>query len=162
MNVATWLVLAFLAISPAYADTLTGRVVSIADGDTLTVLDAQNTQHKIRLAEIDAPEIGHGFRKPGQPYGQNARQALAAMCAGQQANVEVVDTDRYRRSVGRVQCRGRDVNRDLVSTGMAWAYTKYARRPEIFAAEQEARAARVGLWLDATPTPPWMWRKMSR
>lgn len=60
------------------------------------------------------------------------------MCAGQQATVEVVDTDRYHRSVGRVPCRGRDVNRDLVSTGMAWAYTKYARRPEIFAAEQEA------------------------
>lgn len=143
----------------ASAQQITGRVVSIADGDTLTVLDGQNTQHRIRLAEIDAPEVGHGAKKPGQPYGTNSKQALADMCFKQVARVDVVDVDQYGRIVGRVECSGRDVNLEQVRAGMAWAYRQYARRPEIFSAEQGAKSARKGLWSDTQPTPPWAWRR---
>lgn len=153
----TVLLAALLSI-PAYAQTITGRVVSVADGDTLTVLDADSWQHRIRLAEIDAPEIGHGRNKPGQPYGQNSREALASLCLQQPASVEVIDTDRYKRTVGRVVCDGKDANLIQVQTGMAWAYQRYNRRPAITQAENLARTARRGLWADASQTPPWQWR----
>lgn len=143
----------------AYAQTISGRVVYIADGDTLTVLDSANQQHIIRLAEIDAPEIGHGRNKPGQPFGQNSRQSLAEMCFDNSATVEVMDADRYGRTVGRVNCAGKDANLEQVRRGMAWAYQRYNRRPEIVRAENEARAARLGLWADSNSTPPWEWRR---
>ena len=149
--------LALLAVT-AQASELSGRIVKIADGDTLTVLDAGNRQHKIRLAEIDAPEIGHGRNKPGQPYGQNSRQSLADMCFERTATVEVMDTDRYGRTVGRVTCDGKDANLAQVRAGMAWAYRQYNRRPEITRAEGEAHSAHRGLWADSSPIPPWDWR----
>ena len=86
-----------LAAVGAYAETLAGRVVNVADGDTLTVLDAAQRQHKVRLADIDAPE-------KGQAFGQRARESLAALCAGQPAEVEQAGRDRYGRVVGRVTC----------------------------------------------------------
>lgn len=152
------LAIALLAL-PAHAQTVSGRVVYIADGDTLIVLDGAYQQHKIRLAEIDAPEVGHGRNKPGQPFGQNAKQLLADLCFERSASVEVMDTDRYGRTVGRVTCDGKDANLEMVRQGLAWAYQKYNRRPEIARAEQEARAARRGLWADSKPAPPWEWRK---
>jgi endonuclease YncB( thermonuclease family) len=141
------------------AATITGRVVRVADGDTLTVLDVEHQEHKIRLADIDAPEIGHGKGKPGQPYGTNAREALAGLCAGYSASVEVRNTDRYGRSVGVVVCNGKDANLEMVRGGFAWAYVRYNARADISRSEQEARAARRGLWVDASPMPPWEWRR---
>jgi len=87
------------ATAPALAAkqhyTLTGRVVAIADGDTLTILDGSNTQHKIRLAGVDAPE-------KGQPFGTKARDNLADKVFKQEVRVEVIDVDRYHRQVGRI------------------------------------------------------------
>jgi endonuclease YncB( thermonuclease family) len=143
------------------AQTISGRVVSIADGDTLTVLDERLVQHKVRLAEVDAPEIGHGIKKPGQPFGEASRQSLAKWCFGRQASVEVMDTDRYGRTVGQVSCQGADINLEQVKVGLAWAYQQYARRPEIFQAERQARSDRLGLWAEHA-TPPWEWRKNTR
>lgn len=143
----------------AQAAEITGRVVSIADGDTLTVLDTANTQHKIRLSEIDAPEIGHGANKPGQPFGQRSKQSLADMCFQQPATVRVVDTDRYGRIVGRVTCGSQDANAQQVQRGMALVYRKYARDQSLFAIEDEARSAKRGLWADPNQIPPWEWRR---
>lgn len=148
----------FIPLS-AQAAEITGRVVSIADGDTLTVLDTANTQHKIRLAEIDAPEIGHGANKPGQPFGQRSRQSLAELCFQKPATVLVVDTDRYGRTVGRVTCAGQDANAEQIRRGLAWVYLKYARDQSLYEIEAEARAARRGLWADPSPIPPWEWRR---
>jgi endonuclease YncB( thermonuclease family) len=89
------------AAKPHYE--LTGRVVAIADGDTLTVLDDAKVQHKIRLAGIDAPE-----RK--QPFGTKSREALADKVFGRDIRVEVIDVDRYHREVGRIYLGGRFVN----------------------------------------------------
>lgn len=139
------------------AQTLAGEVVAIADGDTLTLLDANHVQHKIRLAGIDAPE-----RK--QPFGQRSRQMLADMVFRQQIEVLTEKKDRYGRTIGKVIHQGRDVNLVLVSEGMAWHYKQYEREQSVSdrslyaSAEKEARAQRNGLWTDPQPIPPWSWR----
>lgn len=136
----------------AASPVLTGEVVAVADGDTLTVLVEGHDQVKIRLDQIDAPE-----RK--QPYGTASREALAALCHRQQASVVVTDVDRYGRSVGVVTCQDVDANRRQIETGMAWAYRKYLREPGLLEIEAQARALRRGLWQDDAPVPPWEWRR---
>lgn len=130
-------------------------VVGITDGDTLTARCGElgaYQQIKIRLAEIDAPE-----RR--QPFGQRSRQALAGLCFQQQATIRPEKTDRYGRTVGRVECQGQDASAELVRAGMAWAFTRYLNDPEIRRLENAARAAGVGLWSDREPVPPWEWRR---
>ena len=143
--------------APLWAQNLSGEVVAIADGDTLTVLDADRVQHKIRLAGIDAPE-----RK--QPFGQRSRQMLSDIVFRKQVDVETQKKDRYGRTIGKVIYKDRDVNLILVSEGMAWHYRQYSReqsasdRVLYASAEDEARLQRRGLWTDPTPVPPWSWR----
>lgn len=138
---------------PAPQYDLSGTVVRIADGDTLTLLDAHNTQHKIRLHGIDTPERG-------QPYGNAAREALEALVAGQRIEVAIQDTDRYGRTVGTVYRNGQNVNLALVRDGWAWWYERYARNDSSLAqAQREAQAGRRGLWQDSSPIPPWEWRR---
>lgn len=133
------------------------RVVGISDGDTLTVLDELNQQHKIRLAEIDAPERG-------QPWGDRSRQALAALVAGKTVSVQQTDTDRYGRVVARVFADGEDINRKMVEQGAAWAYRQYLTDETLIATETRARRERAGLWSmnEAQTVPPWEWRKGAR
>ncbi len=137
-------------------ETLTGQVVSITDGDTLTVL-VDKTQHKIRLYGIDAPERG-------QPFGTKARQLAGILAFGRIARVEVMDYDRYGRLVGVVTVPGDKrplvLNHELVRAGLAWHYRKYAPKDKTLAKlEAEARKAKRGLWADPTPTPPWECRQ---
>ena len=148
--------LLLLTAQPAAADTLSGRVVSVANGDTLTVLDQDREQHTIRLSGIDAPE------KP-QAYGQRSKQSLSALAYGRSVSVEWWKRDRYGRIVGKVLEGGRDVNFEQVRRGMAWHYKYYqgeqdADRARYADAEIEARTARRGLWADHGPIPPWEWR----
>lgn len=130
-------------------------VVAIADGDTLTALCGEPGAHeqvKVRLAEIDAPE-------KAQPFGNRSRQHLAALCFQRQATIRPTTRDRYGRTVARVECQGQDANLQQVRAGMAWAYTKYLTDPAIALEQDAARAARVGLWGDPSPVPPWDWRR---
>jgi endonuclease YncB( thermonuclease family) len=146
-RVAAALLLAIAAPAAAYQ----ALVVRIIDGDTLVVL-ADRQQVKVRLAEIDAPE-----RR--QAFGERSRQALAALCARQQAEVTPVATDRYGRTVARVSCAGEDAGAHQVRAGMAWVYRAYAPKgTALIRLESGARAAGVGLWSDAAPTPPWEFR----
>ena len=149
------LTLLLLTALPAWGETLTGRVVAIADGDTLTLLIAGSQQVKIRLHGIDAPESR-------QPWGARARQALSEMAFRREVRVEVRDTDRYGRTVGRIYAGPVDINAEIVRGGMAWVYTRYNRDPALPALEAEARAARRGLWADPRPVPPWDWRRQQR
>ena len=141
------------AAKPHYE--ITGQVVKIADGDTLTVLDESKTQHKIRLAGIDAPE-------KGQPFGTKSRENLAAKVFRQTVRVEVIDVDRYHREVGRIYLGNRFANMEMVADGFAWRYVQYDKPGEFTAAEADAREHRRGLWADPEPTPPWDWRKARR
>ena len=106
---------------------------------------------KVRIAAIDAPE-------KQQPYGQQAKQALAALCHRQQATIQPKAIDRYGRVVADVRCQGEDAARYLVSQGMAWVYSRYAKGyGDLYLFEEEAQSARRGLWADAHPVPPWQW-----
>lgn len=131
-----------------------GKVVGVQDGDTLTVLDQTNTQHTIRLASIDAPELG-------QPYGDRAKQVLSRLVFGKTVEVAPETSDRYGRTVAVVTEEGTNVNRRLVREGAAWAYLKYLRDPALIDLQNDARAARRGLWalqIDQI-IPPWDWRR---
>lgn len=139
------------------ADTLLGKVINVADGDTITVLDDTHTQHKIRLSGIDAPE-------KKQAFGNVSKQSLADMVAGQSVAVEWVKVDKYRRKVGKVLLDGLDCNLVQVKRGLAWHYKAYEREQPVIDrlayadADIEAKAARRGLWADAEPVPPWEFR----
>lgn len=137
-----------LAGSTASAE-LTGKVVAVADGDTLTLLDGDNVQHKIRLHGIDAPERG-------QAFGNKSREALAALTMGKQLAVNVSGLDRYKREIGVVSVAGENVNLRMVRDGWAWHFVKYAPNDKVLAAAQtDAREARRGLWADGVPLSPW-------
>lgn len=158
------LALLLLACLPAGAravDFVEGEVVSIADGDTLTVLDRGKRQHRVRLLGIDAPERS-------QDFGERARQSLADLVFRKQIHVVVPKPDRYGRLLGKVMIGGTDVNLEQLRAGMAWYYRQYEAdvfkddRPVYDRAEREAKAAKRGLWADPRPVPPWEFRRAGR
>ena len=150
-----------LVAFPAQAQELTGRVVSVHDGDTVHILDAGKVRHKIRLAGIDAPELH-------QAYGRVSQRYLSAAIRGKNVVVRWAKYDRYGRVVGVILLDGQDTNLDLVRAGLAWHYKRYeseqspAERVTYANAEAEAQAARLGLWQDAKPIPPWEYRKAKK
>jgi endonuclease YncB( thermonuclease family) len=150
-------IILLLAAQAVFAAEITGRVVGITDGDTLTVLNKTRQQVRVRLAEIDTPEAR-------QPYGNRARQALSDLAFGKTVRVVVQDTDRYGRTVGRVHAGAADVNAEMVRQGAAWVYRQYSRDPSLLRLEAEARAARRGLWAlpEAERAAPWEWRAAER
>lgn len=147
----------------AFADTTQyqATVISIADGDTITVLDAKKQQHKIRLQGIDAPE-------KSQAFGQVSRHHLSQLVFSRVVTIQYEKMDRYQRQVGKVLVNGMDANLEQVTNGMAWHYKKYQikqspeDRQEYSAAEQKARSMGKGLWVEEKPVPPWEYRKARR
>lgn len=143
------------------ADTITGRVVGVSDGDTITVLDSTKTQHKIRLAGIDAPESK-------QAFGQASKRHLSDFVFDRDVTLDCGKTDKYRREVCVVMVGGLDANLAQVKAGMAWWYSKYKKeqtaqqRASYEAAEATAKTGRVGLWSEAEPIAPWEWRHPKR
>jgi endonuclease YncB( thermonuclease family) len=146
-----------LCFSIAQAKILTGQVVKIADGDTLTVLDKSNRQHKIRLVGIDAPE-----RK--QAFGTVSRQNLADLVFGKTVAVEWHKQDHYQRVLGKVLLDGQDVNLKQIKAGLAWHYTQYDKDLQLadkrlYAETQKAASLKgIGLWSDPAPVAPWDFR----
>jgi endonuclease YncB( thermonuclease family) len=135
----------------AHAETFEGKVVRVVDGDSLIVLLRQE-RIRVRLKEIDAPELK-------QPFGKRARESLTAMCANEAARVEWTEKDRNGRTLGRVWCAGIDANAEQVRRGMAWVFDRYVKDQSLYPLQEVARAGRRGLWADAAPLPPWEWRQ---
>ncbi len=127
----------------------------VSDGDTITVL--QNGKgERIRLHGIDCPE-------KRQAFGTRAKQFTSTLVFGNTVTVQVVDRDRYGRTVGVVLLPdGRSLNHELVRAGLAWMYRRYTNDQSLSDLEEEARVARRGLWADAEPVPPWEWRIMRK
>ncbi|HYX30491.1 MAG TPA: thermonuclease family protein [Pyrinomonadaceae bacterium] len=140
------------------SQTLTGRVVRIADGDTITLLDAANTQHRIRLQGIDAPESR-------QAFGVQSKQNLSILIFDKNVTATCDKTDQYGRLVCKIVVDGKDINLEQVKAGMAWHYKEYENEQspedrELYGrAEDEARNARRGLWADANPIEPGEFRR---
>lgn len=137
-------------VATAAAARFTGRVVSVTDGDTIRVIrDGYATS--VRLEGIDCPESG-------QPFYQRARRRTAELALRKEAEVRVTTTDVHDRLVARVVVDGKDLSETLVREGLAWHYVHYSADPALAAAETAARAARVGIWSEPNPVPPWNWR----
>lgn len=136
------------------ADEIIGKVVRVSDGDTIVVLSSDKKQHRIRLAQIDAPESK-------QPWGAKSKQALIDRIAGKMARVAVSDTDRYGRSIGTVFVNGVNINTDQVAKGHAWVYRQYLTDKSLLQVEKQARESKRGLWAlpEAQRVAPWEWRK---
>jgi endonuclease YncB( thermonuclease family) len=151
--------------------TIEGLVIKVSDGDTINVMDSLGTKVKVRLYGIDAPETeksnrrtGH-ISKPGQPYGDEASTALQSKVYRKMVKLEIMDIDRYKRSVGIVWLNEEDINQEMVAEGYAWAYRQYLDRPhasEYLKAEESARLKKLGIWQQYNPQPPWEFRKSQR
>ena len=146
----------FLLLSfSLFAEEIVGRVVRVADGDTITVLSTSTAQNKIRLQGIDAPE-------KKQAFGNASRKFLAGLVANREVRVAWSKRDRYQRILGTIFVDGKDANLEMLKAGMAWHYKKYDTNPAYAKAETEARTARRGLWQDKNPTPPETFRKRAK
>ncbi len=136
--------------SAAHAD-FTGKVVAVADGDTITVM-RDLVPVKLRLLEIDAPE-------KKQAFGAVSKQSLSDLCFNKTATLIEKGRDRYGRTLARVSCEGVDANAEQVRRGMAWVYDRYVTDRALYAVQTEARDAGRGLWADPAAVPPWQWRR---
>jgi micrococcal nuclease len=134
------------------AQTITGKAVAIADGDTFTLLTDDNVQIKIRLHGIDCPE-------KSQDFGQVAKKYLSDLIFGKSVEVIKTDTDRYGRTIGKVFIDGISVNESLLKAGLAWHYKRYDKNEEWAKLEDAANASKVGLWARSDAQPPWEYRK---
>jgi endonuclease YncB( thermonuclease family) len=138
--------------------TVTGVVVRVSDGDTVTLLDADLHNHKVRLAGIDAPERS-------QAFGQISHKVLGSALERRPVTAECQQQDRSGRSLCTLWLDGADLGLALVRAGLAWHYPEYIRdqTPRDAAryarAETEARLAGRGLWSQRKPMPPWDWRR---
>ena len=147
-------ILAVLLIAgAARAETFESNVVGVQDGDSLTVL-RERQRVRVRLVGIDAPERG-------QPFGDQSRKSLAALCWKKRASIAWLEKDSHQRLLGRVNCSGVDANAEQVRRGLAWA-SPLARDREMNALQDAARRARKGLWADAAPVKPWEWRRAAK
>jgi len=147
---------------PAGSYTLTGPIVNVADGDTVT-LRAPGGQRRIRMDSIDAPEEGHGAEQPGQPYAEAARKHLAGLVAGKTLTAQCYEQDQYGRDICALILEdGRSANRLQVEAGYAWAYTArqgaYLRDPAMPGLQKAAQREGRGLWAQKRAVQPWKWR----
>lgn len=153
------LLVLLLWTSGAFATTLSGEVIGLADGDTITVLDSGKRSFRVRLAGIDAPERS-------QAFGSRARQHLASLVFRKRVLVEYEKVDRYGRIIGKVIVDSLDVNLEMVRKGLAWHYKAFASEQapadhSAYAqAEKDAQRERLGLWADRNPVAPWDFRRL--
>jgi endonuclease YncB( thermonuclease family) len=147
---------ALLLVAARSSVWLEGRVVAVFDGDTFELLVDGDTR-RIRVFGIDTPERG-------QPWAERSKQALSARIFGKEVRVNEVTVDRYGRTVGEVYADDVCVGCELVREGHAWVYRRFTKDEVLIQLEDEARAARRGLWSlpESEQTPPWEWRRRHR
>ena len=146
-----WIFFLIFSFPIGATETLEGRVVGVHDGDTVTLLMEGNHQIKVRLAQIDAPELD-------QAFGQQSKQSLSAMVFNKTIKVEKETIDKYGRTVGTLFVYDLDANKEQIKRGMAWVYRKYLHDQSLLSSEEAARQAKLGLWADANPMAPWDYR----
>lgn len=145
---------------------LSAKVVYVDDGDTVVLLTGEHRKINVRLSSIDAPESNHESKQAGrvgQPFSDKSRSYLASMVKGETVDATCFEEDIHHRQVCELFMRGKSVNQEMVRAGLAWAnraaHGRYLRDRSIAGIEDEARAAKRGLWAGAKPVEPWVWRK---
>jgi endonuclease YncB( thermonuclease family) len=139
---------------------VTGVVRAVYDGDTVLLATREESHLKVRLYGIDAPETRKPDQ-PGQPFGDASKRTLMKKIMGRQVSAEIITVDQYKRVVAVIRSANRDINREMVAEGMAWAYRQYLHAPytsEYIGSESRARSQQAGLWRDTNPLPPWEYR----
>ncbi|MDD5058532.1 MAG: thermonuclease family protein [Sideroxydans sp.] len=149
-KLAPTILLCCLALS-AQAETFSAKVIMVMDGDTMLVLRG-NQKIKVRMANIDAPE-------KDQAFGQQSRDSLQEMIGKKQVQIDSRAADQYGRIVGTISLDGRNINREQVRRGMAWEYSNFHSDKAYVGLQKEARQLQRGLWSQAGPQAPWVWRK---
>ncbi|MCQ4294485.1 thermonuclease family protein [Pseudomonas stutzeri] len=142
---------------PASAESFECRVIGIADGNSFSCRTVEGDRIRIRLAEIDTPELR-------QPYGSQARQTLSSYVFGKNVELTVQGRDELGRTLARVKVANVDVNSEMVRTGAAWAYRGHLKDRTLLDLEAVAREFKRGLWSlhKSEQQPPWEWRKNMR
>jgi micrococcal nuclease len=131
------------------SEVIRAQVLQIVDGDSVTVsIDGELV--RVRLAEIDAPE-------GDQPFAVESRQSLFDLCFWTHAELSSTSKDHYGRMLARVKCNGGDVNAEQVRRGLAWVKDQTVKDKTLYKLQDEARAAKRGLWSRESPLPPWEW-----
>ncbi len=152
-----WLAVFCFLLLPYPVWAWSGKVIGVADGDTITVLRDKQPQ-KIRLYGIDCPE-------KRQPFGKRAKQLTSELVFGKLVEVEPVATDRYGRTVAFVQVENVLLNEELIKEGLGWVYVRYCKLPlcvEWQGLELEAKFGKRGLWREQGEIPPWEYRRQKR
>jgi micrococcal nuclease len=134
---------------------ITGKVVRVADGDTITILDSKKQQHRVRLIAIDCPESK-------QAFGQKAKEYLSKLCFGKEVGVSWRNKDRYGRILGVVSVGGVNCNEEMLKAGLAWHYRKYSKDKTLQTLEDAAKKAGKGLWADPKSVAPWDFRRKKK
>ncbi|RYG47810.1 nuclease [bacterium] len=148
-----FLSLLILAVPLLASAQETVRVVGISDGDTVRVLTKDKRELKVRLNGIDAPE-------KTQAFGEKSRQWLAGKVFGKDVQLKSDGLDRYGRTLGTILVGDVNINLQSVKNGWSWWYRQYAaKRTDLQAAEQSARAAKVGIWSQPGAIEPWNYRR---
>lgn len=148
------LILISILIAPkAELKEISGTVIKITDGDTITVLDSNKKQYKIRMNGIDAPE-----RR--QAYGTKSKDALGKFIFKKEVLIKWDHRDKYKRIIGDVYLKNEYINLKMVEDGWAWHFKRYSKSQKMAKAEKEARKKKKGLWADSKEQiPPWDFRK---
>lgn len=160
-----WCLLFLLVTGCASAEEFVSTVIAVIDGDTVLVRRA-NGVLKIRLLNIDAPEVGHAGLsgassnlQEDQPFGVLSKQSLSDLVLGKPTTIVSLAMDQYGRMLASLSVNGLDVNAEQIRRGMAWEYSHYHSNQALIALQAEAKLAGRGLWADGSPVPPWDWRK---
>lgn len=140
-----------LVPSLLWSETIFGRVVKISDGDTIIVL-SNSIEYKIRMSGIDSPE-------KKQFYGQESNNFLAGLIYRRQVTVEMEGRDKYKRYLGKVYLKEKDINLEMIKSGFAWHYKKYSTNSGYSDSEKLAQENKLGLWNYENPIAPWNYRK---
>lgn len=150
------LIMTLFIVTLSFATTIKGKVIKVADGDTITILEENGNKTRVRFYGIDAPE-------KKQNYGIKSLDVLKDLIDKKEVEIEVKDKDQYGRVVGIVYYDKMNINLYMLETGNAWWYKQYSKHNiEFKIAEEKAKLEKLGLWKEKNPTPPWIYRKEKR
>ena len=154
---SAFLALMLLILPQADLKTINGKVISIKDGDTFSIKDQRGRFYKVRLADVDAPEIT-------QPFGRPAKRLMEDLVLKKVVRINYTQVDKYKRLIGKVFLpNGKILNEEALKAGLAWHYrVKHPHSTYLEKMEYKAWKKKIGLWVQEKPIPPWEFRREKR